>query len=149
MIKQVTLKLFLTIIITSLTGCGSFLNIGSPEYSCSGMPEGAQCRSARDVYDDTNNGSVLLPMKGTSVVADSNVLNPESKKNDNYVAPHLTGQPIPIRTPAQVMRIWVSPWEDKSGDLVMPGYIYTEIEPRRWIIGDKETNDTKNFKLIK
>lgn len=34
------------------------------------------------------------------------------------------------------MRIWVAPWEDTNGDLIISGYLYTEIEPRRWVIGD-------------
>jgi conjugal transfer pilus assembly protein TraV len=37
--------------------------------------------------------------------------------------------------PAQVMRIWIAPWEDSRGDLHAPGYVYTEIEPRRWTLG--------------
>ncbi|EEK8309618.1 TPA: TraV family lipoprotein, partial [Salmonella enterica subsp. enterica serovar Dublin] len=27
-------------------------------------------------------------------------------------------------------------WEDTNGDLIVTGYVYTEIEPRRWVIGD-------------
>ena len=52
---------------------------------------------------------------------------------DNYVSPRLPDQPVPIRTPAVVMRIWVAPWIDTSDDLHAPGYVYTEIEPRKWI----------------
>ena len=33
------------------------------------------------------------------------------------------------------MRIWIAPWEDSRGDLHAPGYLYTEIEPRRWALG--------------
>jgi conjugal transfer pilus assembly protein TraV len=33
------------------------------------------------------------------------------------------------------MRVWIGPWEDTRGDLHAPGYVYTEIEPRRWQIG--------------
>jgi hypothetical protein len=44
--------------------------------------------------------------------------------------------PVPIRVPAQVMRIWIAPWEDDHGDLHAPGYLYTEIAPRRWTIGE-------------
>ncbi|MBD0019643.1 TraV family lipoprotein, partial [Klebsiella pneumoniae] len=29
-----------------------------------------------------------------------------------------------------------APWEDTNGDLIVTGYVYTEIEPRRWVIGD-------------
>jgi len=40
-----------------------------------------------------------------------------------------------LRVPAQVMRVWIAPWEDSRGDLHAPGYLYTEIEPRRWSLG--------------
>lgn len=56
---------------------------------------------------------------------------------DNYVAPRLPDQPVPIRTPAVVMRIWVAPYIDDKDDLMAPGYVYTEIEPRRWIYGEQ------------
>jgi hypothetical protein len=43
--------------------------------------------------------------------------------------------PLALRVPARVMRIWIAPWEDSRGDLHAPGYVYTEIEPRRWTLG--------------
>ena len=43
--------------------------------------------------------------------------------------------PVVLRLPAQVMRVWIAPWEDSRGDLHAPGYLYTEIEPRRWTLG--------------
>lgn len=138
-----------------LTGCSSFLNIGSPEYSCKGLPTGAQCASARDIYEETNNGNVPLTLGDKSseqtigTIEKTESFNPSSKLLNNYVPAHTAGQPIPIRTPAQVMRIWISPWEDKNGDLIMPGFIYTEIEPRRWVVGEKEDLKNNNFKLIK
>jgi conjugal transfer pilus assembly protein TraV len=42
--------------------------------------------------------------------------------------------PAALRVPARVMRIWIAPWEDSRGDLHAPGYLYTEIEPRRWAL---------------
>lgn len=60
----------------------------------------------------------------------------------NYVTPNLPDRPVPIRTPAQVMRIWIAPWEDTNGDLNAAGYVYTEIEPRRWVIGDRSKEQT-------
>lgn len=58
---------------------------------------------------------------------------------NNYVAPRLPSEPVPVRTPAQIMRIWVAPFVDTNGDLVAPGFVYTEIEPRRWIYPGDET----------
>jgi conjugal transfer pilus assembly protein TraV len=43
--------------------------------------------------------------------------------------------PAPIREPAMVMRVWVAPWENANGDLNAPGYVFTEIQPRRWTLG--------------
>ncbi|MDU7586428.1 MAG: type IV conjugative transfer system lipoprotein TraV [Acidovorax sp.] len=153
-------------VLSVLSGCSSMLNVGSPDFACPGLPGGVQCMSARDVYSATNNGNVPLPMlregeiPSVSQKAAPNartsqpneiVAAPDTREgvevgnahqpipNDvvsNYVAPRLPDQPIPIRTPAQVMRIWVAPWEDANGDLNTTGYIYSEIEPRRWVIGD-------------
>ena len=44
--------------------------------------------------------------------------------------------PVPIRVPAQVLRVWIAPWEDAHGDLHAPGYVYTEVVPRRWSFGE-------------
>jgi len=45
---------------------------------------------------------------------------------------------VPRRAPARVMRIWIAPWEDSRGDLHAPGYLYTEIEPRRWTLDARD-----------
>jgi conjugal transfer pilus assembly protein TraV len=49
--------------------------------------------------------------------------------------PSYPEDPLARRLPAKVMRIWIAPWEDSRGDLHAPGYLYTEIEPRRWTVG--------------
>lgn len=40
----------------------------------------------------------------------------------------------------KVMRIWIASWQDRQGDLNIPSYIYTEIEPKQWFIGKKTKN---------
>lgn len=42
----------------------------------------------------------------------------------------------PYRTAAQVMRIWIAPWEDADGDLHVGARVYTEIEGRRWLVAE-------------
>ena len=44
--------------------------------------------------------------------------------------------PLPLRLPAQVMRIWFAPWEDDRGDLHASGYLFTEIVPRTWTLAE-------------
>ena len=109
---------------------------------------GVQCMSARDAYEATHNGNVPASRAdaksageaegevkaepaGTSAAASS-----KDPVIDSYVAPRLPDKPIPIRTPAQVMRIWIAPYEDTAGDLNTPGYVFTEVEARRWVVSN-------------
>lgn len=64
---------------------------------------------------------------------------------DNYVTPALPERPVPIRTPSQVMRIWVAPYIDSNGDYNAPGYVYTEIEPRRWVLAKEYEEASRVF----
>lgn len=150
------------IVVVGMTGC-STLNIGKEQYACPGMPNGISCKSTSEVYEMTNNGNVPLPMhagrqsekeQSGDIVADDvsgsgstgqiYVPSPRTAKvAKEYIAPNLGRYPIPIRTPAKVMRIWIAPFEDKGGDLVMPGFVYTEIEPRRWVIGEEGRGGVK------
>ena len=52
-------------------------------------------------------------------------------------------QPMPVLEPARVVRIWVAPWTDNKGDLHMPGYLFSEITPRRWSFGEAEVGNTR------
>ena len=90
----------------SLGGCATTRTVESPL--------GAQ--------SETDGEAPASAIAGTRVVATGPVLpRPEG--------------PVPLRAPAQVMRVWIAPWEDSRGDLHAPGYVYTEIEPRRWSLG--------------
>ena len=115
-----------------LSAC-SGLQTGSSAYGCSGMPEGVRCQSAREVYTLTSEEASGLALDTpeqwvrplTSSVAGQGA-HPELPPLD---------QSLPLRTPARVLRIWIAPWEDNQGDLNHPGYLFTEIEPRRWSVG--------------
>lgn len=96
-----------------------------------GRPSKAASEEWIDVVD-TKTGEKKVIRRKTLEVNNDEVIN-------NYVAPRLPSEPVPIRTPAQIMRIWVAPYVDTNGDLVAPGFVYTEIEPRRWIYpGDEQ-----------
>jgi len=143
-----------------LSGCSS-LNLGADEYSCKGLPEGATCMSARDVYAATHNGAVVRsidPDTAESVVHPSNVnaagagepvhrhtnvsqatsMMSAEPDSPDYLPLPMDGEPHPVRTASKVMRIWIAPWEDKNGDLNASGHVYTEIEPRKWTIGHRQ-----------
>jgi len=124
---------FLFVAFVGLTGC-------SAKYGCKGMPDDPVCMSAVEAYKTTDR--VLLKPKGTeSGAAPAQATPPVSAKgtpSESVPTPKMD-DPTPIRTPSQVMRIWIAPWEDDDGDLNVSGYVYTELEPRRWMIGKPAT----------
>lgn len=113
----------------SLTGC-------SAKYGCKGMPEDPTCLSAVDAYKITDKANTTIrPTNAatpttTSTMPVATAIPPA----DPVPAPKID-DPTPIRTPSKVMRVWVAPWEDADGDLNVSGYLFTELEPRRWMIG--------------
>lgn len=59
-----------------------------------------------------------------------------------------TSRKEPFREPAQVMRIYIAPWEDESGDLHMGGYVFSEIVPRKWSVGTRQAESNEGFRLL-
>ncbi|KPV94058.1 Type IV conjugative transfer system lipoprotein (TraV) [Pseudoalteromonas sp. P1-9] len=59
----------------------------------------------------------------------------EDLRTFNYVPQDIAPEPLAVLEEAQAMRIYVSAWEDKEGDLNIPGYVYVELKPRRWVAG--------------
>ncbi|OAI17091.1 conjugal transfer protein TraV [Methylomonas koyamae] len=130
--------LFLSSLISVLvSGCAT-------QYGCKGMPDEPQCLSTTQAYQATNPALVEPSIEQDDraeldrTVAGPNIplQQPVPKIDD----------PTPIRTPSQVMRIWIAPWEDAEGDLMVSNYVYTELESRRWMIG--KSAPTLNPSLI-
>jgi len=124
------------LILPLLLGWGVFLGTGcATQYGCKGMPDDPQCLSTTEAYQVTDKALPEPPKpeltKIESVKAGAAVGFPRHARQP---VPKIE-DPTPIRTPAQVMRIWIAPWEDSDGDLMVSGYVYTELEPRRWMIG--------------
>lgn len=116
-------------IASSLAGCVTF---GSEEYGCPGMPPGVKCKSAKQVYEDSING------EGDDSVGGRERVTLDRWPNAPWTNPPTLDAPQPLRAPPKIMRIWVTPFEDKNGDLHMPGLVYVEVEPRHWLVGDRE-----------
>lgn len=54
----------------------------------------------------------------------------------------------PYRLPAQIMQIFVAPWQDEQGDLHLPERVVTEIEPRHWAMGAPAPDTSTSFRLL-
>jgi len=120
-----------------LTGCAT----GKDKFGCSGMPDGVQCKSAEDVYRQTEGDLSASPWdkarSGKSKRSKYSRKKPTVviKRSRTVVLPE-RHDPIPVRTPARVMRIWIAPWEDTEGNLHLASLVFTEIEKRRWVVGE-------------
>ncbi|WNZ81469.1 type IV conjugative transfer system lipoprotein TraV [Pseudomonas sp. P105] len=152
------IKIFMLVVaVTALTGCNSLIGLGSDEYACKGMPKGVTCMSAKDVYSSTEGDDYKTQLEkeqeGGSVSSDNpstgnatRVLIAEG--SDNAPVPMRARNPLPIRSQAVVMRIAIDPWEDEKGDLYVPGFIYTEVEARRWEIGARNPQPTPTLRPL-
>jgi conjugal transfer pilus assembly protein TraV len=83
-------------------------------------------------------GGCATTQDGSSIAA-TDAVEPDAQETTEVISgpvlPRPEG-PVPIRLPAQVLRVWIAPWEDAHGDLHAPGFVYTEVVPRRWSLGE-------------
>jgi len=122
-----------------LSGCASSLTTGSDNFECSGIPNGKHCISTEDAYADSNKNlskSAWVHDHKNSKPDHTAPSKAEKTQQPEVIALPGNNDPKPIRTPANVMRVWIAPWEDKNGDLHMSSLVYTEIKARRWIVGE-------------
>ena len=123
-------------LIFALSGCAT-----EAKFGCSGMPNGVQCKSAEDVYRQTDGDIAESPWaahtkeKKRRHRTDKAEPKVVVKRERTVVLPN-RNDPIPVRTPARVMRIWIAPWEDTEGNLHLASLVFTEIEKRRWAVGE-------------
>ena len=143
--------------ILAVAGCSTVGGLGNSDFACSGMPDGITCATPIEVYEHTHNMSDLDDLrvdpddkeKKTASKADpsaevgkmsqeipgeTGAAAPPEVQRQLVVSPE---SPMPILEPAQVMRIWVAPWIDERQDLHWPGFIFTEVTPRRWQFGEE------------
>ena len=116
-----------------LAGC-------SAKYGCKGMPDDPVCLSAVESYQATDHapGEPNAAVRGATLTRATSTVSAKDTRSESVPTPKIE-DPTPIRTPSQIMRIWIAPWEDDDGDLNVSGYVYTELEPRRWMIGKPAT----------
>jgi conjugal transfer pilus assembly protein TraV len=132
----------LALLCVLVPGC-SWIGLGKSEFSCpGGSTDGVRCLSARQVYLATDNSDTVQPGSGAGP-AEAGMpgvpaaLPAAPSPVQGAVPVPSINQPMPIRTQAAVMRIWMAPWEDDDGDLHADGYLYTEVEGRRWNLGER------------
>lgn len=123
---------------------------GSSTFSCDAAAPDGVCASAREVYRQTDGRAATWRAPGTTTTSPpsspgiaradpaSTEAPPAGAAAPNAVLPVAFGQDgaVPLRAPPTILRVWIAPWETQQGDLHMAGYVYTELVPRRWMVGN-------------
>ena len=154
-------KTGVVLVASALSGC-SWLNMGAEDYGCPGMEQGISCMSVEEAYDRSMFPDISRDKRESQ--ADDNQKNKSEGATDrethNKVSsgassgvflyssvPVIEPQqlPAPVRTQGKVLRILIGSWVDEAGSLHLPGYIYTEIEPRKWITGEQNLMEDRVF----
>lgn len=140
-------------LLVGLSGCSSLSGFDAQDqFGCKAMPEGTKCKSAREVYGLTETADqVTTPPRseGSPSQGGAASQSPPTVAHGGGIQPAVLGdgyrppvpavdKPVPVRADAKVMRAWIAPWEDASGDLNVGGYVFMEIEGRRWSLGEEQ-----------
>lgn len=131
-----------------MTGCGSL--DWKSEYACPGMPSGVVCKSPVEVYKMTEKTDRVINEEGESAQKARDRMTSAAGEAALSQVPsqvttgrNLPREAQPILEPAKVVRIWIAPWIDSAQDLHMPGYVFTEVTPRRWSFGEASATRSK------
>lgn len=138
--KRILLPILLA---TSLVGCAT---PGASSRRACGVPDGAPCMSVPEVYRATEHADRVTkqsearanytrPPTTTLMIEGESLVLADQPQGVSFPV-ETPPDTVPLRTQARVMRIWVAPWTDAGGDLHMGGHLYTEIEPRKWAVGN-------------
>lgn len=141
-------------------GFSACTSVGEKQFACPGRPPGVRCMSATEVYAATHTRDRVPPTAAQPIGDDPRKSRPgRTERHSDSAQPSkglvpaepskglrennlhtelvpATDKPIPIRTPAQVMRVWFAPWEDSRGALHAGGYAFIEVASRRWTLGE-------------
>lgn len=146
-------------VLASLTACTT---VGERKFACPGRPPGVHCMTTSEVYEATQNSEVVTPTAPHALGDDpeKGERAKRARKEDGGsnqsraraalradAPPIATAElmpaiekPVPIRTPAQVMRIWIAPWRDTHDVAHSGGYDFIEVTTRRWVFGEDTTD---------
>ena len=117
------MKLLLLSVLAGLAACG-------PTYTCGDFPD-AVCQSVSETYDQTwgdagqDSHAVSTPDPPDHVILTT---------PDMASSPKDAGLGEPFLTRPRLLRILLTPWEDKQKDLHAGGYVYIRLEESQWVI---------------
>jgi conjugal transfer pilus assembly protein TraV len=152
-------------------GACSAATPGASGYSCTGVPDGVVCTSTRDMHGLTGErdrvheadlealaapGPQAAGAPAASAGASPARAAAPGPREGVIDAAAMAPTPVAVFDPdafrarqprtaePSVVRIWIAPWEDRNGDLRMPGHVFAEVRPRRWALSSRPPHVTDN-----
>ena len=140
----------------ALAGCGSMSGLDAQSsFSCK-APAGVSCQSISGTYANAAQNNLPFqrqhddPRKNEdrqdSAVQPWFATERTAKLSPRNMEAPSTG--MPIREPPLVLRVWIAPWEDDTGDLHDQSYFYTMVHPGRWLIEANRSAISKQFRPV-
>lgn len=152
-----TKKVLAALMVVAAAALSSACAVGKSDFSCSGPNPGTGCLPSMEVYEITNDPELQKAVQAAlnEASASGEDFNHQEvvaavranfkRDTDEIVKPMVEPirTPMPVLQPAQVIRIWIGPWVDTKGDLRMPGYVFSEVTPRKWSFGEPEVSGSE------
>lgn len=108
-----------------LSACGNLTGLdGSSKFSCK-APEGVHCTSVTANYYNRGPAGAGDGKRPEVEGEQSSALAPQTA-----MAPGL--DPVALRSPVRVLRLWVKAWEDSDRDLVDQSFVYVRVDDGHW-----------------
>lgn len=141
-----------------LAGCGSMSGLdASSSFSCKAAP-GVTCQSISGVHQNASAGNLPFQRNGETQGNGNDQATKDDKKpaygavkTDSKVSPrdmNAAYSGMPVRQPPLVLRVWMAPYEDESGDLHDQSYFYTMVHSGKWMIEANRNAISNQFRPI-
>lgn len=145
-------------LVSTLSACGTMSGLeASSSFSCKAAP-GVNCQSISGVHQNATAGNLPFQREETNGGKSNGDKSSDTEKR-SYGATRAEGKVsprdmnaqysgMPVRQPPLVLRVWMAPYEDDSGDLHDQTYFYTMVHSGKWMIEANRNAITNQFKPI-
>lgn len=124
----------MAMVLVLLSGCGY-----QSQFSCKGYPESASCRSVSENFDRRFEPSP----PSQDLTQESHGRNPTGPREGFPPAPPLAGTidsylGKPVLVPADVLRVWIAPYQDSKGRLHDSAQLYVVLSEAHFVYGHRQ-----------
>ncbi len=145
----------LLLVSSLMAGCMNMSGLdANSSFSCKAAP-GVTCQSISGVHQNASAGNLPFQRNGEGAASEDGQKDEKkiygAQKPDGKVSPrdmNAAYSGMPVRQPPLVLRVWMAPYEDESGDLHDQSYFYTMVHSGKWMIEANRNSISNQFRPI-